>query len=47
MTLLQHYAGCIQNHDKANIRNTGQGETAHRKYKRLKLGGGQAYNRLT
>jgi hypothetical protein len=24
---------------------TGQGEARHRKYKRLKLGGGQAYDR--
>jgi hypothetical protein len=23
----------------------GQGEASHRKYKRLKLGGGEAYNR--
>jgi hypothetical protein len=27
-----------------NVRNIGQGEAQHRKYKRLKLGGGQAYN---
>jgi hypothetical protein len=26
-------------------RNIGQGEAQHRKYKRLKLGGGQAYDR--
>jgi hypothetical protein len=32
----------IQNHE--NVRNIGQGETRHRKYKRLKLGGCQAYN---
>jgi hypothetical protein len=28
-----------------HIRSTGQGEARHRKYKRLKLGGGQAYDR--
>jgi hypothetical protein len=35
----------IQNHDNENVRNIGQGEARHRKYKRLKLGGGQAYDR--
>jgi hypothetical protein len=34
----------IPNHDNVNIRNIGQGEAQHRKYKRLKLGGGQAYD---
>jgi hypothetical protein len=33
------------NHENANVRNIGQGEARHRKYKRLKLGGGQAYDR--
>jgi hypothetical protein len=28
----------IQNHDNENVRNIGQGEGRHRKYKRLKLG---------
>jgi hypothetical protein len=28
-----------------NVRCIGQGEATHRKYKRLKLGGGQAYDR--
>jgi hypothetical protein len=41
----QRKAEVIQNHENANVRNTGQGEPRHRKYKRLKLGGGQAYNR--
>jgi hypothetical protein len=27
------------------VRGTGQGEAMHRKYKRLKLGSGQAYDR--
>jgi hypothetical protein len=38
-------AEVIQNHENANVRNIGQGEPPHRKYKRLKLGGGQAYDR--
>jgi hypothetical protein len=38
-------AGVIQNHDNENVRNIGQGEARHRKYKRLKLGGGHVYNR--
>jgi hypothetical protein len=32
----------ILNHDNENVRNIGQSEARHRKYKRLKLGGGQA-----
>jgi hypothetical protein len=32
----------IQNHLTPNLRAIGQGEAMHRKYKRLKLGGGQA-----
>jgi hypothetical protein len=32
----------IQNHDNENVRNIEQGEPRHRKYKRLKFGGGQA-----
>jgi hypothetical protein len=35
----------IQNHENVNVRNIGQGEARHRKYKKLKLGGGQAYDR--
>jgi hypothetical protein len=38
-------AEVIQNHENANVRNIGQGEPRHRKYKGLKLGGGQAYDR--
>jgi hypothetical protein len=34
-----------QNHDNEIVRTIGQGEACHRKYKRLKLGGGQAYDR--
>jgi hypothetical protein len=35
----------IQNNDNENFRTIGQGEGHHTKYKRLKLGGSQAYDR--
>jgi hypothetical protein len=35
----------ILTHENPNVRAIGQGEARHRKYKRLKLGGGQAYDR--
>jgi hypothetical protein len=35
----------IQNHENENVRYIGQGEARHRKYKRLKLGGGHVYDR--
>jgi hypothetical protein len=35
----------ILNHENLNVPAIGQEESRHRKYKRLKLGGGQAYNR--
>jgi hypothetical protein len=35
----------IQNQDNENVRNIEQGEAWHRNYKKLKLGGGQAYDR--
>jgi hypothetical protein len=34
----------IQNHDNENVHYIGQGEVHRRKYKRLELGGGQAYD---
>jgi hypothetical protein len=37
-------AEVILNHVNPNVRCTGQGEAMRRKYKRLKLGGGQDYN---
>jgi hypothetical protein len=37
-------AEVIKNHANPNVRNIGQGEAQHRKYKRLKLGGCQAYD---
>jgi hypothetical protein len=42
--LCRHQAQVIQHHENTHVRNTGQGEAWHRKYKRLKLGGGQAYD---
>jgi len=38
-------AAVIQSHDNEIVRNIGSGEAQHRKHKRLKLGGGQAYDR--
>jgi hypothetical protein len=43
--LSRQQAEVIQNHENAYVRNIGQGEARHRKYKRLKLGGGQVYDR--
>jgi hypothetical protein len=40
--LCRQKAEVLQNHVNPNVRNIGQGEAQHRKYKRLKLGGGQA-----
>jgi hypothetical protein len=40
--LRRQQAEVIQNHDNENVHNIGQGEAQHRKYKTLKLGGGQA-----
>jgi hypothetical protein len=42
--LFRQQAEVIQKHENTNVRNTGQGEPRHRKYKSLKLGGGQAYD---
>jgi hypothetical protein len=43
--LCRKQAEIIHNHENENERNSGQGETPHRKHKRLKLGGGHLYNR--
>jgi hypothetical protein len=43
--LCRKRAKIVQNHGNANVSNTGQGEPRHRKFKRLKLGGSQAYHR--
>jgi hypothetical protein len=42
--LCRKQAKVIQNHENEYVRSIGQGEARHRKYKRLKLGGGQAFN---
>jgi hypothetical protein len=42
--LCRKQAQIIQNHGTANVRNIGQGKPRHRKFKRLKLGGSQAYH---
>jgi hypothetical protein len=33
-----------QNHENENVRYIGKGEAQHRKYERLKLGGGHFYD---
>jgi hypothetical protein len=43
--LCRKQADVIQNHETEHVRGVGQGEAIHRKYKRLKFGGGQTYNR--
>jgi hypothetical protein len=43
--LSRQQAEAIQNHENEHVRSIGQGEARQRKYKRLKLGGGQAYDR--
>jgi hypothetical protein len=43
--LYRRQAEIIQNHENEHVRGIGQGEARQRKYKRFKLGGGQAYDR--
>jgi hypothetical protein len=38
-------AEIIHNHENENVRNTGQGDTPHKNYKRLKLGSGHVHDR--
>jgi hypothetical protein len=38
-------ADVVENYENEHVRRVGQGEARHRKYKKLKLGGGQAYDR--
>jgi hypothetical protein len=45
MKLYRQQAEIIVNHDNKNVRKIGQGEARHRKYKRLKRGGGLVYDR--
>jgi hypothetical protein len=42
---VQAAAEVILNYGNENVRNIGQGEARHGKYRRLNLGGGQAYDR--
>jgi hypothetical protein len=42
--LCRQQAEVIQNHENENVRYIGQGKALHRKYKRLKLGGGHVYD---
>jgi hypothetical protein len=42
--LCRTQAKLILNHVNPNVHGIRQGEARHRKYKRLKLGGGQAYD---
>jgi hypothetical protein len=42
--LRRRQAEIIHNHENENVRNIGQGETPHRKHKRLKLGRGHVYD---
>jgi hypothetical protein len=43
--LCRRQAEVILNHENPNVRATGQGEARHKKHKRIKLGGGQVYDR--
>jgi hypothetical protein len=42
--LCSQQAAVILNHENVNNRSIGQGEAQHKKNKRLKLGGGHAYD---
>jgi hypothetical protein len=44
MKLCRQQTEVLQNHENEHVHGIGQGEDRHRKYKRLKLGGGQAYD---
>jgi hypothetical protein len=43
--LCRQQAEVIQNYENEHVHRIGQGEARHRKYKRLKLGSGQTYDR--
>jgi hypothetical protein len=45
--IMQATSRRIQKHENGHIRGIGQGEARRRKYKGLKLGGGQAYDLLS
>jgi hypothetical protein len=42
--LCRQQAEVVLNYDNENVRNIGKGEAHQRKYNKLKLGGGQAYD---
>jgi hypothetical protein len=42
--LCRQQAEVIENYENKRVHSIGQSEARYRKYKRLKLGGGQAYN---
>jgi hypothetical protein len=43
--IMQATSRNMQNHENEHVRSIGQGEAGHRKYRRLKLGGGQGFDR--
>jgi hypothetical protein len=43
--LCKQQAEVIQNHENDHVHRIGEGEDRHRKYKRLKVGSGQDYDR--
>jgi len=43
--LCRQQATVTPNHENANVYNIGQGEAQHSRYKRLKLGSSQTYDR--
>jgi hypothetical protein len=45
--LCRRHAEVIQNRENEYVRRIREGEARHRKYMRLKLGGGQAYDRAS
>jgi hypothetical protein len=44
--LCRRQAEIIHDHENENVRNIEQGETPHRKHKRLKLGDGHLYTQV-
>jgi hypothetical protein len=44
-TVCRQQEEVAQNHPNEHVRSIGQGEARYRNYKKLKLGGGHAYDR--
>jgi hypothetical protein len=42
--LFRQQAEVVQNHENEHVRSIGKGEARHRKYNKVNLGGGQAYD---